>query len=324
MKKTFKIIGLVIGVLLLLLVAAAGYIKWQLPDAAPAPDILIDKSQARIERGEYLANHVTLCIDCHSTRDWSRFAGPIAPGNLGGGGEKFGPEMGFPGSFYSRNITPYSLGNWTDGEIFRAVTTGVSKDGSALFPVMPYHNYGRMDSDDIYAIIAYLRTLPSVINTPPASVADFPVNILINTMPAPATPSILPSEDELLSYGKYLTNAAACVECHSQIDKGTIIPGTEFGGGMEFPMPGGVVRSANITPDKATGIGTWTEAMFVARFKMHADSNYSAPKVAAGEMNTPMPWNMYGGMKEYDLKAIYAYLESLEPKNHKVEKFTKL
>jgi len=44
--------------------------------------------------------------------------------------------MGFPGDFYTSNLTPVSLASWTDGEIFREITTGVSKDGHALFPMM--------------------------------------------------------------------------------------------------------------------------------------------------------------------------------------------
>lgn len=76
------------------------------------------------------------------------------------GGEFFGPDLGFPGEFYSRNLTPANLRGWTDGEIFRAITAGVNKEGEALFPVMPYRNYSKMDKEDIYDIIAYLRTLP--------------------------------------------------------------------------------------------------------------------------------------------------------------------
>ena len=88
------------------------------------------------------------------------YAGPIIEGTFGGGGEKFGKEAGFPGTLYSKNITPYALHNWTDGEIFRATTSGETKDGKALFPLMGYPAYGKMDREDVYSIIAYVRTLP--------------------------------------------------------------------------------------------------------------------------------------------------------------------
>jgi hypothetical protein len=62
----------------------------------------------------------------------------------------------------------------------------VSKDGSALFPVMPHAAYGRMDKEDVLSIIAYLRTLPAIAHEVPASVPDFPMNIIINTIPKKA------------------------------------------------------------------------------------------------------------------------------------------
>src|SRR5690606_34571742 len=148
--------------------------------------IEIEQTPDRITRGRYLANHVTLCMDCHSTRDWSRYSGPMLQTDLGGGGELFSEDMGFPGKFYAANITTHKLGDWTDGEILRAVTTGVNRDGKALFPIMGYPRFGRMDQEDIYSIIAYIRTLEPVNHEIPGSEPAFPVNFLINTMPKPA------------------------------------------------------------------------------------------------------------------------------------------
>lgn len=74
-----------------------------------------------------------MCLDCHSQRDYSKFAAPLVPGTEGKGGELFGKDLGFPGDFYSPNITPAGVGNWTDGELFRTITTGVSKDGMLCF-----------------------------------------------------------------------------------------------------------------------------------------------------------------------------------------------
>jgi mono/diheme cytochrome c family protein len=322
MKKTFKILGYLCLGLIAVATASGVYVKTMLPNVGDAPQLTVDPTPVRIARGEYLANHVTVCMDCHSTRATDRYSGPLVPGNFGGGGERFGPEMGFPGVFYSRNITPFGIGDWTDGELFRAITTGVTKEGEALFPVMPYHNYGQMDPEDIYSIIAYVRTLKPVENTLPAREPDFPVSVILNTMPTKANPGKRPSDDDILARGKYITSAAACVECHSKVDKGSKIAGTEYGGGMEFSMPAGVVRSPNITGDKATGIGNWSEQEFIKRFKMYVDSSYVPHPVGPKDMNTPMPWTMYGHMEEQDLKAIFAYLQSLEPISHKVERFT--
>ncbi|MEO6286508.1 MAG: c-type cytochrome [Dyadobacter sp.] len=321
--KALKIIGKVLAGLLIVIAAAMTYVKTALPNTGPAPEIKIERTASRIERGKYLANHVTVCMDCHSSRDWSRYAGPMADGGFGAGGEAFTKEMGFPGKFFAPNITPYGLGNWTDGEIFRAVTTGVNKEGKALFPVMAYHRFGQLDKEDVYSIIAYIRELPSVKKDIQESEADFPVNFIINTMPKEANFTTLPAETDQIAYGKYLANATGCVDCHSRTDKGSVIPGTEFGGGMEFASPGGILRSPNITMHKQTGIGNWTEEAFVSRFKAYVDSSYVSPKLHAGELNTPMPWTMYGGMKEKDLAAIFAYLSSVKPINHQVVRVEK-
>ena len=76
------------------------------------------------------------CVDCHSHRDMTKFAGPIMEPHFIGGQDEFTEKYGAPGNFYAPNLTPYHLKDWTDGEIFRAITMGVSKDGRALFPAM--------------------------------------------------------------------------------------------------------------------------------------------------------------------------------------------
>jgi mono/diheme cytochrome c family protein len=263
-------------------------------------------------------------MDCHSTRDWNKFSGPLVPGTLGKGGEEFNQKFGFPGQFFSKNITPAGIGNWTDGEVLRAIASGVSKDGSALFPVMPHAAYGRMDKEDVLSIIAYLRTLPAIAHEVPASVPDFPMNFIINTIPKKAEFSKRPDPSDQLAYGAYLFNAAACGDCHTKQEKGQPIAGMELAGGFEFPLfTGGVVRSANITPDTETGIGTWTEQQFVDRFKVFADSSYVPPVFGKGEFNTVMPWMMYAQMTTDDLKAIYAYLKTVKPIKNQVQRFTK-
>ena len=320
--KALKILGKVLAGLIVLIAAGIIYVKAALPNTGAASDIKIERTAARIERGKYLANHVTVCMDCHSTRDWSKYAGPLT-GALGGGGEEFNQEMGFPGKFYAPNITPYTLASWTDGEIFRAVTTGVNKSGKALFPVMAYHRFGQLDQEDIYSVIAYIRELPPVKKEIPKSEPDFPVNILINTMPVQASFTSRPSEMDQIAYGKYLITATGCVDCHSKTDKGSVIPGTEFGGGMEFAGPNGIIRSPNITMHKVNGIGNWTKESFVSRFKAYTDSSYVPHKVLPDEINTPMPWVMYSGMKEQDLAAIYAYLSTVKPIDHQVVRIEK-
>ncbi len=321
MKKVLKYLGYTLAVIVLAIAVLLLYVSMALP-SVPVEDITIEYTQARIDRGDYLANNVTVCMDCHSRREWNKFTAPLAPGTLGMGGDRFDQTMGIPGVFYARNITPAGISRYIDGELYRVITSGVTKEGRAIFPLMPYPYYGRMDKEDIYSIIAYLRSLPPINNDVPDSKADFPMNFILNTIPQPATPQPRPERSDILAYGAYLTNAAACLECHTDVDKGQIIPELAFSGGREFAFPdGSVLRSANITPHE-TGIMAWTEEMFIARFKLYADSAYVAPEIPPGEFNTIMPWTMYGRMSSEDLSAIYAYLRTVKPMEHKVEKFT--
>jgi len=311
-----KVLFTLLIVVVLVVVVGASYVKFALPSVGNPPDLHVALTPERVQHGEYLANHVTLCMDCHSTRDWKKFSGPMIPGTNGKGGELFDEKVGFPGTFYSKNITPANIKGWTDGEIFRAITTGVDKDGNALFPVMPYHYYGHMDKEDIYDIIAYIRTLPPIENKTPDHNIDFPMNFILNTIPVKASFVTKPPKSDTLNYGAYLTNAAACMECHTQVNKGQVIPDLAYSGGRVFKMPFGEVHSANITPDKETGIGTWTAEQFVTRFKTYSNRANIA-EMASTDINTIMPWTMFAGMDTSDLRSIYAYLQTVKPiKNH--------
>ncbi len=323
MRKIVRVLLVFVLVIVTGLAAMAVYVKKALPDVGAAPDLQIERTQERIERGRYLANNVMACMDCHSQRDWTVFAGPIKEGTFGAGGEKFGKEMHFPGTLYSANITPHGLASWSDGEIFRAITTGQTKTGNALFPLMGYQSYGKMDKEDLFSIIAYLRTLPSIENDVPERELDFPVNFIVNSIPEKASLSAMPAKSNKVAYGKYLVSIANCQDCHSQVDKkGNLVEGTEFGGGRVFNFPNGtIVTSPNISADEETGIGFWTEEAFVQKFKQYSDGSYQSQKLGAGDFNTPMPWFMYTGMDTSDLSAIYTYLRTVKKIENPVIKF---
>lgn len=308
--------------IVLTVVGLLSYVKLALPNVGESPSIKIESTPERLKRGEYLANAVCVCMDCHSQRDWTKFSGPPVNGTFGQGGEVFNQDFGFPGSFISKNITPAGIGNWTDGEILRTITTGVNKNGKALFPIMPYMHYGQMDQEDLYSIIVYIRSLKPIEHANQESVPDFPMNFIINTIPTKQEMQKRPSVDDRLAYGKYMWNASGCTECHTKQEKGKQIPGMEMAGGFEFNMgPMGKAYSSNLTPDEETGIGTWTEENFLARFRIYKDSGYVIPTVQKGAMQTPMPWSMYAKMTDEDLLAIFAYIKTLKPVKNRVEKF---
>jgi hypothetical protein len=98
----------------------------------------------------------------------------IRPHNLGKpdtakylGGSDVGFEIPGLGVFAGRNITPdkeTGIGNWTDEEIATALTMGKRPDGRQLAPIMPYPSFVNMTKEDVAAIIAFLRSIPTVKN----------------------------------------------------------------------------------------------------------------------------------------------------------------
>jgi mono/diheme cytochrome c family protein len=111
----------------------------------------------KVKKGFYLAT-IAHCMECHTPmekgmRQWDT--------RLGAGGFDFPGPWGVS---TSRNITSNKtkgLGGWTDAEIKRAITTGVSKDGSHLKPPMGFHYYATLTPEDLDAMVAYLRTVPA-------------------------------------------------------------------------------------------------------------------------------------------------------------------
>jgi len=324
MKKLFKVLGILVGIIVLLLIAGYIYLNTAFPKVDPPKNVKVEATPERIARGDYLANHVAVCIDCHSERDWTKFAGPIKPGTAGSGGEVFDEKIGFPGKVTTKNLTPANLGSWSDGEILRAITCGVNKDNKALFPMMPYPNYNNLTEEDVYSIVAYIKTLEPQEKQIPDTELNFPLNLIVKTMPIQTyTPAKEIDKSNTIEYGKYLVKIASCSECHTPSDKGDPLPGMYLAGGSEFEFPAGVVRSLNITPDTETGIGNWTKDDFLKRFKFYDNEEaHNVPINMETEFNTPMPWLMYSGMTDEDLGAIYDYLRTVTPVKHKVERFT--
>ena len=323
MKILIRILVWGIAVLVLVAACGVGYLFLAFPKASPPSAVKVQVTPERLARGEYLTLHVVGCIGCHSEQDQDKFALPIKPGTFGKGGEVFDERNHLPGAIYAKNITPAGIGTWSDGELLRAMTEGVSKDGTPLFPIMPYTHFGKMDEEDLHAIVAYIRTLKAIENPIPARRLVFPMNIITRTIPGPASFTKRPSPSDKVAYGKYLVNAASCSECHTPIDgRGQPLPGMDFAGGQEFTIlkTGFHVNSGNITPDADTGIGSLTEEQFIDKFKgfeTPSDATLTEPEQ---RQNTVMPWTSFAGMTREDLGAIYAYLRTVKPVINRVNK----
>lgn len=324
MKKLMKWAGFaVLGVVLLASAFLAYFVSSYPKKVAPSTE-KVEITEARLARGKYLVEHISGCVDCHSARDMSRFAGPMVPGTEGQGGEVFDDKLmpGFPGAIYAKNITPAGIGSWSDGELINAITLGLSKDGTPLFPLMPYMGYNKYTKEDLYSVVAYIRSLKPIEKSVPARSLSFPLNIIVRSMPLTEyTPTELSATADAVTKGKYLVTIAGCMDCHTPQEKGKFIEGKEFAGGMKFSLPGGMLNSANITPDKETGIGSWDKARFVQRFKAFEPDSMKNIKVASEDFTTVMPWFLYAGMTEEDLGNIYEYLHSVKAVNNKVTHF---
>lgn len=285
--------------------------------------VKVDSAKLMIERGKYLANHVTMCMDCHSQRDYNHFSGPVMAGTEGMGGEVFDEKMEIPGVVYARNITPDSIngiGTWTDAEIERAMTKGIRKNGDTLFPIMPYPHYNGLSKDDVSSIIAYIRTLKPNSNKVPERKLFIPLSLAYPPLPGTSPEkNIKPDVTDIVKYGEYLTNSAVCMDCHTPMDKGQFVMNKYMAGGFLFDMPTFKVSTSNITPDSATGIGKWTEEVFLEKFKFYRDP--AVVKNNPGKNNTIMPWTMYAQMDDFDLKAIYRYLRTIPPVNNTIVKY---
>ncbi len=150
---------------------------------------------AQVKRGQYLVT-IAGCNDCHTPgsflgkRDVSRTLG--------------GSEVGFSipgmGVFVGPNLTPdkeTGLGKWTNEEIATAIRTGKRPDGRMLAPIMPYNDFAHMTKEDTMAIVAYLRSLPSISNKVPGPFgpSEQPTTFVMTVLPAnvynslPAPPS---------------------------------------------------------------------------------------------------------------------------------------
>ncbi len=150
------------------------------------------------------------------------------------------------------------------------------------------------------------------------------MNIVLHLFPRKSSPSVKPPESDTVGYGVYIVRAAGCVECHTPARHGQIDKALSFTGGREFGLTGGMLCSANITPDPETGIGNWTQEMFVVRFRGYDPVVFTPAVLKSGDQQSIMPWTMSAGMTTADLAAIYHYLHSLKPVKNKALKIRPL
>ncbi len=262
---------------------SAGYF----PGAEPAPEFTVERTPEQIARGEYIVN--IACIGCHSTVGENGLPSREHP--LTGGWNIAEAEgFGFIGGMITENLTPGGkLAEYSDGEIFRALRSGVDKKGKAL-GFMPFLPYNQLSDDDLKAIIAYLRTLPA---QPSKGSSGDSINFLgvvltgagLFPEPEPVTGVITaPPVGVSPEYGKYVATFGECRGCHGADMTGS--PATSVSPAIINPRP---------------FIGTLTLEEFIQTMQTGVRPSGAAFSLA-------MPWENASKMTSEDLAALYLYL----------------
>lgn len=298
---------LAIGVVVVL--AAAGvpsYFFLAYPRMRAPLDVKAPSAPEAIARGKYLVSSFG-CASCHSPVDETR-PGDFPTEELKFSGRVFPATLGLPGTVIAPNITPdpeTGIGKWTDGEVLRAIREGVSRDGRPLFPFMNYPNYRKLPESDVLSMVAYLRTQKPIRHDPGRTRLNFPVNMLIRTVPEPVTdaPAQLPPPG--VDRGKLLLAVAMCGECHTQVKQGKPIEGMQLAGGRRFPGEFGAVYSANITSHVSAGIGAYSNDDLLRVFREGRNR--------AGRALWVMPWSATRNLSDDDVMSIIAALRQVPP-----------
>ncbi len=303
-RKILKWTGIILLFIILSVTALTATRQNQTFDA-PYPAIKATNDSAVIARGKHLVFSIAHCADCHSNQNADSLLQLGIEPSLSGG-HKFELPIG---NIYAKNITSdkeTGIGNLTDAEIARTLYYGVGSDGRAMFDFMPFHN---VSESDMQAIISYIRTQKPVKNKVPDHTYNVMGNVVKAFMLKPTGPNgAIPktiTPDTSAAYGSYIVNYVGnCAGCHTQRDAMTgAYIGPHMAGGNVFAEPGkDTLISPNLTPDKSGRLDGWNFELFKNRFRK-------------GKLipHTHMPWNSYKHMTDEELKAIYNYLQTVQP-----------
>lgn len=256
---------------------------------------------AMIARGQYLATAAD-CAACHSVAGGRPYAGGLAF------------KLPF-GTIYSSNITPdktHGIGAWSDAQFVRAMHHGIDDRGRELYPAFPYTAYANISTDDVLAIRAYLNTLAPVAQPVTANALSFPFNQrylmrawkLFNGPQHPWQANAQRSPE--WNRGAYLVEGFGhCAECHTPRN-------FMYGLKRSRSYAGAVAQgwnAYNITPNRETGIGTWS----VDELAQYLGTGHAAGRGAAsGSMAEAVSLSL-SKLTPADLRAMAVYLHALPP-----------
>lgn len=294
MKTFLRIVG---GLLLLLVVVGFGGAWWigkkseQMLTRTmmlPSESVEVKLDSVTIARGAHLTSAVVMCQDCH---------GPDLAGRV----LIDDPAMG---RIETPNLTAGKggIGNRiTDAQLVKTIRHSVGHDDRQLL-VMPAFN--KLSLDDLTAVVSFVRSRPAVDKEHGPMQLGPVAKMLIATGVAPFFPSdsidhragpMSPGEPApTKEYGQYLTQVAGCASCH----------GPGFSGGKIADGDPKWPPAANITP---TGLKAYDEAKFIKALR-------TGERPSGVTINEAMPWKYTKNMTDVELKALWAYLQSVPPK----------
>ena len=264
-----------------------------------------------IALGEYLAK-VADCAGCHT-------AGPEKPPFAGG------LPINSPfGVIYSTNITPdpaTGIGEYSYADFSRAVREGIAKDGSRLYPAMPYASFAAITDSDIQALYAYfMKGVKPVRYTPTQTKLVFPFSQRWGLMFWSAafanqkTYQPRTDRDTQWNRGAYLVQSLGhCGACHTP--RGLAFQEKAYSESSPDYLTGSVIDNwfaGNLTGTDASGLGRWSES----EISTFLETGHSGHSVAFGSMVTVIE-NSTQHLRKADLDAIAHYLKSLPGKKGK-------
>jgi cytochrome c553 len=274
-------------------IGLVGFVKTIFQASNPVKDVTIKGTPEQIARGQSLAG---FCAVCHASQEESKL--------LDGNDRNLLdiPNGPVAGEVYAPNLTRGGeIKDWTDGEVIRAIREGVHRNTRPLL-LMPSEYFIHLSDEDVIALVAYLRSQPSITNTPRVDTPSNHLNLIgylitgsglyHTAVQKPITqPVVGPPPSITPEYGNYLTAYIGCRDCH----------GKDFAGGVR----GGLHPNG---PNLTVIVPNWTGDQFISTIRTGVTPRGHTLKAEI------MPWKeISSALSDYDLKAIYAYLDSLTP-----------
>jgi mono/diheme cytochrome c family protein len=257
-----------------------------------------------INQGEYLARAGD-CVACHTEINGPEFAG--------------GRPMPTPfGNLYVPNITPddeTGIGLWTADDFYRMMHEGVSKNGTLLYPAMPFANYTKVTREDSDAIYSYLMSVPPVRHENRPHELRFPFNqreLLLGWRTLYFREGEFkpdPKQSEQWNRGAYLVEGLGhCSMCHTAVNRlGGSSESRAFEGGM---IPNQNWYAPSLTSNREAGLGHWDLRDIADLLQVGASNR--------GAVYGPMAEVVYNSLQyltDEDAMAMAVYLKSLPPRD---------